>query len=387
MPKWSICLIAKNEEKTLPKLLDSLKEFIKLGGEVILLDTGSTDKTVSVAKKHKVKVEEVGDRFVIKHSDETVDKINRMFVVEGDEPILKYGDKNFDFASARNYVASLASNDMISMPDCDEVFTTLNIPEINKLIEDGVDQFNYHFIYAHDTYGNPTIQFYHSKFYNRKKMEWRGIVHETLFKLNLSQIRMETVEKDIIFLEHFQNQETKRGQYLTGLAYDVFLNPENDRNSHYLGRELLYTRRLNSAIKELTRHINMRKWETERSQSALFIGDAYIGLGKDWEGLQWFHYGYLLDSSRREPLLRLAQYYYNHHDARRVIAYTEAALTISETFFYANNSSLYRNIPHEYLYWAYWQVGNKEKSREHFFKAIKYSPENPKYLSDERWYK
>lgn len=385
-PKWSVCLIAKNEEKTLPRLLNSLEEFISLGGEVILLDTGSTDKTVKIAKKAKIKVVEVGDKFIHYHSDEIIDLINKKFVVGDEAPIMQKGSKNFDFAAARNYVASLATNDMVAMPDCDEVYNTLNIEEINKLIDEGVSQFNYHFVYAHDEYGNPTIQFYHSKFYDRRKMEWRGIVHETLYQIGNVGVNMKTVEKNIIFLEHFQNTKTYRGQYLTGLAYDVFLNPDNDRNSHYLGRELMFTNRFNSAIKELTRHINMKKWEMERCQSALFIGDCMLWLGRAMEALQYYHYAYIICSTRREPFLRLAEYYYHRQDAKRVIAYTEASLTIPAVMFYAVDNSLYTNKPHEYLYWAYWQIGEKEKSREHFLKAINYSPNNNKYLQDKKWY-
>jgi len=38
--RFSIVLISKNEEKTLPHLFKSIKEFKDKGGEVIVLDTG-----------------------------------------------------------------------------------------------------------------------------------------------------------------------------------------------------------------------------------------------------------------------------------------------------------------------------------------------------------
>ena len=46
-PMFSVTLIAKNEERSLPSLLASLSEFRARGGEILLVDTGSTDKTVS----------------------------------------------------------------------------------------------------------------------------------------------------------------------------------------------------------------------------------------------------------------------------------------------------------------------------------------------------
>jgi glycosyltransferase involved in cell wall biosynthesis len=48
-PLFSVALIAKNESKTLPRLIASLAEFKERGGEIILADTGSTDGTPKVA--------------------------------------------------------------------------------------------------------------------------------------------------------------------------------------------------------------------------------------------------------------------------------------------------------------------------------------------------
>ncbi|ADY73928.1 glycosyl transferase family 2 [Desulfurobacterium thermolithotrophum DSM 11699] len=53
--KISACIIAKNEEKNLPRLLKSLKGKFD---EIILVDTGSTDKTKEIAKEYGCKVVE-----------------------------------------------------------------------------------------------------------------------------------------------------------------------------------------------------------------------------------------------------------------------------------------------------------------------------------------
>ena len=39
----SVCMIVKNEEKNLPRCLDSIKDF---ADEIIVVDTGSSDKSV-----------------------------------------------------------------------------------------------------------------------------------------------------------------------------------------------------------------------------------------------------------------------------------------------------------------------------------------------------
>lgn len=46
----SICIMVKNEEENLPRCLDSLKDF----PEIIIMDTGSTDKTKEICKEYQV---------------------------------------------------------------------------------------------------------------------------------------------------------------------------------------------------------------------------------------------------------------------------------------------------------------------------------------------
>jgi len=187
-------------------------------------------------------------------------------------------------------------------------------------------------------------------------------------------------------LEHFQNEKTNRSGYLRGLALDCYLNPENDRNSHYLGRELLWSGRPKSAIKELQRHIDMNKWPTEKAQSMIFIGDACKSLGSEESAIEWYHNSFTIESGRREALMRLAQLYYEKRDAQKTLCYCAMALEILESNFYANDLSDYTNKPHELMYWALWQLGRTEESKKHFDLAFNYQIHNSKYLFDYRWY-
>ena len=49
----SCCFIVKNEEKVLPRILDCVKSF---ADEIIIVDTGSTDKTKSIARNYTDKI-------------------------------------------------------------------------------------------------------------------------------------------------------------------------------------------------------------------------------------------------------------------------------------------------------------------------------------------
>lgn len=380
-PKFSVALIAKNEELTLPRLIGSLKQFQERGGEILVLNTGSTDKTVEVAESLGCKVISVGDMFIITIMEEIAAAINAKFVEEGDEPVVKAGDSLFDFAAARNYIATFTENNVVAMPDCDEIFTKFDIDKLDEVVSSGAEQLEYEFVFSHDVIGNPIVKFRHCKFYDKRKLAWEGIIHEIL----VGEARKVYLGEDIIKLEHYQNEKTNRSGYLKGLAVDCYSNPKNDRNSHYFAREMMYLGRNKSAIKEFLHHISMGGWATEASQSMLYIGDCYKNLSNFDEMLKWYIKS-VEKEARREPLMKLAEYYFGKKMYQQVVLFCKAALVIAQVPFYSNHQPYYENYPHELLYISYWWLGDKEKSREHYIKALSLKPKNPKYLDDGKFY-
>ena len=96
----TVCIIAKNEEKHIEECLKHLKKY---GMEIIVTDTGSTDCTKEIAEKYADKVVDF-------------EWIN-------------------DFAAARNYCASFASNNWILAIDCDEYVTSINVQGLRMLMQ------------------------------------------------------------------------------------------------------------------------------------------------------------------------------------------------------------------------------------------------------------
>jgi len=173
--KFSVVVIAKNEENTIPKLIKSLGDV----DEVILCDTGSTDKTIEIAKSLGAKV--VENRFNELITSKMAKSINALSKRNNEPDIVKAGDMSFNFSKARNWAASQAKNDIIFMPDCDEI-VEWDLPAVEELWNNA-DRLEYNFIFAFDANGNPVIQFLHSKFYNRKKYAWFRHIHEILMPL------------------------------------------------------------------------------------------------------------------------------------------------------------------------------------------------------------
>ena len=391
VPAWSFCFIGKNEANFLPTALKSLKEFMDRGGEVCYLDTGSTDNTAQIAREAGCVVEEVGEKFLITLTKEEADSINAMFIVDDEEPIVKEGGKLFHFAAARNYCAeNLASNDIIAMLDCDEGITKLDIDILNRHIADGIGQFEYEFVFSHDGTGKPVLQFVQSKMYDKNYLEWVGIVHECLFGKKDApagvEIKRQYIPENIYKNEHWQNPSQDRSGYLRGLALDCWKNPTNDRNSHYTGRELLWNNRPTSAIREFKRHLEISWWKPERGQSMIFIGDALNRLGNSDEAIDWFHKSIKEEAGRREAFIKLMQYYFWKSDWQRVVIYGEACLTIPWSGYYANDKYHYTHYPHQLLAEAWWFLGRKDKSKEHFDKALEYAPLESKFLYDYRYH-
>ncbi|MEI6444194.1 MAG: glycosyltransferase [Nostocales cyanobacterium ELA583] len=97
--KISLCMIVKNEETSLPKCLGSVKNFVD---EIIVLDTGSTDKTPQIAAQFGAKVH--------------------------------YFTWNNNFSAARNEALKYVTGDWILVLDADETLTPEIIPSIKAVI-------------------------------------------------------------------------------------------------------------------------------------------------------------------------------------------------------------------------------------------------------------
>lgn len=144
MNPFSICIIAKNEEKRIERCLSAAS---KLDAEIVLVDTGSTDKTKELAAKY-------------------TDKIYHF-------------DWCNDFSAARNFSISKATYDWILVLDCDEYVESFNISKLNEFM----DPVFYHHvglilrrnqINSSDACMDDWVE----RFFHRKHFHYEGIIHE-----------------------------------------------------------------------------------------------------------------------------------------------------------------------------------------------------------------
>ena len=112
----SLAMIAKNEAKNLLVVWQSVKHIID---EFIVVDTGSTDDTIEVAKNLGATVYAEGDRFCYTLTEEHVS----FFASYGVKT--EIGDKIFNFSEARNFSFSKCTKQFILWLDCDDILVQL----------------------------------------------------------------------------------------------------------------------------------------------------------------------------------------------------------------------------------------------------------------------
>lgn len=382
-PLWSISVICKNEEQSILSMIDSLKEYISLGGEIVVVDTGSTDKTISVLESFgfkkddssKLRYEEVGDLFTF-DIDSSLEKINNRFVSSGDKLFEPSGKKVFNFGAARRYAGSKCSNDWVLSVDCDEVFSALNIAFLNNIISTNtIQQISFVFRYKGSDGTNHSVTS-RDKFYNKKFGDWKWVVHEQVKPFSDRKVNMISLPENVLALNHFQHPAEHRNNYLLSMCIDV-MEDQNDQHLFWLGREMCFTGYYFSAIALLKEYLNKytNAWSAERCMAALYIGDSYINLSKrsgisseeisehEMNGLSWYFKGVLYEKNFREPWMKLANFHYSKKEFFLASQFISSALKIKNVAKnYMNDGSCYGSDPNVKLYISLYANGDKEKS-------------------------
>lgn len=156
----SVCMIAKNEE---PYIEECLRRLAAYDWEIVVVDTGSTDRTVEIARKYT--------------------------------PNVFHFDWINDFSAARNYSISKATNDYILVVDCDEYLerdehtddliyslTTQVGPKQAGMFA----RLSPTFDSATDTTAAPVSVVHEqiARFFHRKHTHYQGSIHEQIAAIN-----------------------------------------------------------------------------------------------------------------------------------------------------------------------------------------------------------
>ncbi len=208
-------MIVKNEEENLPRCLNSVANIVD---EIIIVDTGSTDRTVEIARKYGAKI--------YHHTWEN------------------------SFSKARNYSLKYATCDWILILDADEELSKEDAPRLKEIVKDN----NYAVIsfVIKNKFKDSTQESYANMirlFKNFNGIYYEGIVHNTI------KCSGKRLESSLSIIHHGYNlsgnkMEEKFLRTATLLKEQIKTDPHNPTPHRYLGISYMGVKMYDEAIEE-----------------------------------------------------------------------------------------------------------------------------------------
>lgn len=249
-----LALIVRNEEKHLPTLLASIEGAFD---QVVLLDTGSTDKTVSVFKRWAQK--------------ESTRQKSFTFKVER----FKWID---DFAAARTVAHALLDTDWEVWADADdEIHGAEHLRTLAAQAPADVTAYVFGYDYAQDEVGNCACYLRRERLIRRGAGRWDGRVHESI----VFEGRAQDVDPGTTLWKH---RKTGPGdssdRNLKILEAWEKEEPENSRVLAYIGTEYLVRGEMDKAVPYFVRYLDLQgTWTEERAQICRKLSACLIAQG------------------------------------------------------------------------------------------------------------
>ena len=233
--KISASMIVKNEEACLEKCLESIKGL----DEIVILDTGSTDKTCEIARKYTNKVYENEYKW------------------------------NDDFAEARNLSKSKCTGDWMLTIDADEWLEKGGVEKIREAVSSN----NKNSVDFRVVSSDGKTTHYQPRLYrNTKDIFWKGAIHNYL---NI----VEGNRKDIkITYGYSPTHKDDPNRALRILQKIVNEKPDSVREVFYLAREYSYRSDWTTALYWLKTYVTRWTWAPELAEAYLLMAKCLWNL-------------------------------------------------------------------------------------------------------------
>ena len=220
----SFCIIAKQEEEIIETCLKSIKN----ADEIVIVDTGSTDKTKEIARKY-------------------TDKIY-------DFPWID------DFAAARNYALSKCTGDWVFHIDCDDELEPDGINKIKQLlngIEDGIEVINIRC----QAKGGPDNHISPRLHKRLSYIQWIGATHSWLTQAG--QLQSDITINYVYSPAHRFDPDINL-RILTKVYDSKDCSP---RDIFYLAKEYVYRQKYEDAIRYYDEYLSKSSWFPEMAEA------------------------------------------------------------------------------------------------------------------------
>jgi|YNPMSStandDraft_2_1061718.scaffolds.fasta_scaffold14086_2 glycosyltransferase involved in cell wall biosynthesis len=319
-PKLSLCMIVKNEEHCLQKCLDSAKP---VADEIIIVDTGSSDRTIKIAKRATSKV------YHFPWCD--------------------------DFSQARNYSLSKASGQWILVLDADEVLLKPAIPLIRQIVNQQNNIIAVNLLRQEIGENQVPYSWVCRLFRNRNDLRFSGIYHEQIDQA-LMQIRQLETHWQIANLEQpailhggytsAEIHQTDKYHFAERLMLKhLQLNPEDVYIKNKLGALYITQGKATAGLELL-----LQSWQNLQSQTGneglqfevlYHLGFAYQHLDQPSQAIAYYQTALNLPVSPWHKLAawhNLGGIFYNQQDFNSAIACYREVIAIDPHFKEGHNN-------------------------------------------------
>ncbi len=338
----SLCMIVKNEEETLGRCLESVKDIMD---EIIIVDTGSDDNTKNIAKKYTDLI----------YDFEWVD----------------------DFSAARNYSFSKATKEYVMWMDADDVILEENRIELKKLKENfntKVDTVIMKYQLVSRESGKIATYFYRERIVRRSKgFKWYDPIHEYILYSG-------TYMKSDIAVTHMKMHPPTRRNLEIFENYIAKGNELSERNWFYYARELFNAGEIEKASVYYNKFIDTNDGLISNYLDTCIELSSYYDSKKDDINsiktlLRFFEKG----GPRAEICCKLGYYYKDRKNYQSAISwFTIAPHTLRPESLGGVMPHYWDYVPYMELCACYYYMGFIDEAIKYNEKAAEFFPDDKK---------
>ncbi|WP_405115543.1 glycosyltransferase family 2 protein [Paenibacillus sp. FSL K6-1217] len=284
-------MIVCNEEKSLGRCLSSVADLVD---EIVIVDTGSTDRTKEIAAGYGA----------------------RLYDFEWIQ----------DFAAARNYSFSHASCEYVMWLDADDVIEETDRERFKALKASLSSEYHsvaMNYVLSTDDDGKPLYSLRRNRLLRRDcQFQWIGDVHEYI------EVTPPTLDSDISITHKKDKEYTERNLdiYRKMIADD---KPFSPRDRLYYANELYDHAYYHEALENYRRFLaDGEGWVEDNIQACMRMADSYEALGQKQEQLPALCRSFDYDLPRAETCCKIGYYFMDLLQYEQALYWFKLATTL-----------------------------------------------------------